>query len=262
MRIFLKLGGSLITEKSRPQTARHDVLAQAALEIREALNARPSLCLLIGHGSGSFGHTLASQYATQAGVSGREGWIGFAQVSVAAAELNHLVLTALDRAGVPVFRVQPSASALCQDGELVDMATQPIERALQEGLIPLVYGDVAIDAIRGGTIMSTEAIFAYLAERLHPQRILLAGDYPGVIDSQGRIIPHITPTKLAAIEEALGGSEYRDVTGGMAAKVKTMLALCTRVPGLTIQIFPGDEPGMIRQALLDDGYAIGTRLSV
>ena len=55
---FLKLGGSLITDKSRPQTARLDVLERLASEIAQAYHKHPDLSLVIGHGSGSFGHGI------------------------------------------------------------------------------------------------------------------------------------------------------------------------------------------------------------
>jgi len=53
--IFLKLGGSLITEKSVWETARREVIERAAQEVKEAFEER-AFQLLLGHGSGSFGH--------------------------------------------------------------------------------------------------------------------------------------------------------------------------------------------------------------
>jgi len=47
------------TYKSREATAREEVIKRAAREIKEALEARPDLRLLAGHGSGSFGHFVA-----------------------------------------------------------------------------------------------------------------------------------------------------------------------------------------------------------
>ena len=35
--------------------------------------------LIIGHGSGSFGHYMASKYGTRRGVNGPEQWMGFAK---------------------------------------------------------------------------------------------------------------------------------------------------------------------------------------
>jgi isopentenyl phosphate kinase len=261
MLTFLKLGGSLITDKTRPETPRGDEIARLSVEIARALAGQDAPRLVVGHGSGSFGHVVASRYGTRQGVESPEDWRGFAEVSVVAARLNHIVLEALASAGVPVFRVQPSASALCEDGRITRMELAPIRRALDHGLVPLVYGDVALDEARGGTIISTEEIFHYLALTLKPRRILLAGDYPAVLDIRGRAIPLITRSTLTPYEAALGGSSATDVTGGMAAKVETMLRLCESVPGLTVQVFDGSQPGAVMDALLHPDFDRGTRIT-
>ncbi len=261
MLIFLKLGGSLITDKAQPETAHYDTVARLAKEVKAASDACPDLALLIGHGSGSFGHTTAKRYGTHQGVKGKQAWHGFAQVATVAARLNHIVLETLSNAGLPVLRIQPSASAICDQGQLVEMATQPIEQALGAGLVPLLYGDVAIDKSRGGTIISTEAIFSYLAHQLKPERILLAGDFDGVLDEHGTIIPHVTPPTLSELSLALSGSEQIDVTGGMAAKVLSMLELCQTIAGLEVYIFSGQEPGHVQKALTQPHIPFGTRLS-
>ena len=100
--VFLKLGGSLITDKHQPETPRLEVLARLAGEIARALNAQPQLTLLIGHGSGSFGHTAALRHNTRAGAHSPEHWRGFAEVAAAAGKLNRLVEDALRAAGVPM----------------------------------------------------------------------------------------------------------------------------------------------------------------
>lgn len=258
---FLKLGGSLITDKAKSETARYDVIARLSTEIAAALAARPDLRLVVGHGSGSFGHAVAAKYQTQKGVRSAKAWRGFAKVAVAAARLNRIVLDALDAAGVPVWSIQPSASAVCHDGVIVRMALGPIQRALEEGLVPLVYGDVALDLQRGGTIISTEDIFSHLALMLSPQRILLAGREEGVWDREGRIVPHLTPSTLESVRDVLRGSAQTDVTGGMEAKVMAMLALCEDIPGLTVRIFSGEVPGAVEQALTDDQFTAGTLLT-
>ena len=66
--VFLKLGGSLITDKNSPQTPRPEVLVRLANEIQVVRSARPDLKILVGHGSGSFGHVEAKIYGTRTGV--------------------------------------------------------------------------------------------------------------------------------------------------------------------------------------------------
>lgn len=259
--IFLKLGGSLITDKARPYTPRPGAIDRLAQEIQTAREQRPGLQLLLGHGSGSFGHQAAAPYGTQHGVHTAREWRGFAEVATAAARLNRLVTDTLRNAGVPAISLQPSASARCQDGRLTDLAIYPIRQALAQGLVPLVYGDVALDDVRGGTIVSTEDLFVHLAQALRPRRILLAGNAPGVLDSEGRVVPRITPATVSELDAALGGARETDVTGGMAAKVAHMVALAETLEDLTIHVLTGMEPGLVRRALVDPAFAAGTSIS-
>ncbi len=249
--VFVKLGGSLITDKRVENSFRADAAARVAQEIQAALTQNPDLQLLIGHGSGSFGHVAAKRYGTVVGVHTPEEWRGFAHVATVAAELNHLMASALDAAGVPVWRMQPSASAISRDGVIVEMALESIRRALAHGIVPLVYGDVALDDVRGGTIISTETIFFYLAQHLPVTRILLLGEVDGVYDAAGQVIPTITPETLASVEAMLGGSAGTDVTGGMETKVRDMVALVEAAPNLTIRIMSGAQPGLLQATLLD-----------
>ena len=260
MLTLVKLGGSAITDKRVEATYREEVARQLARDIRRAMSADASLKLIVGHGSGSFGHFAARRYRTIDGVHTGEEWWGFAEVAVVASELNYLVAKTFFTAGIPVFRVQPSASAISVDSDIGEMSLEPIIRALQNGLVPLVYGDVAFDNVLGGTILSTETIFFYLAQHLPVGRILLLGDVEGVLDTDGGIIPEITAASFSKIEPALGGSAGVDVTGGMAAKVRDMLALVKAVPALTIRIFDGLQPGLLEAVLLGNAQP-GTLIS-
>ncbi len=246
---FVKLGGSLITDKHREATARPALIRQLADEVRQARLACPHLQLLIGHGSGSFGHWEAQRYHTRGGVTDAEQWGGFARVGAAAARLNRLVTDTFLNAGVPVVSLPPSAAAVVTAGQVVSYALEPLQRALAVGLVPLVFGDVVFDRERGGGILSTEDVFVYLAPLLRPQRIILLGNAAGVLDQQGRVVPHITPATYAEIEPFLGGSGGVDVTGGMRDKVQQMLRLITAMPNLDIWILSGRRPGALLEAL-------------
>jgi isopentenyl phosphate kinase len=261
MLTFLKLGGSLITDKSRPETPDLVAIERLAAEIAHALADHPDLSLVVGHGSGSYGHSEAARYGTHQGVEGRAAWRGFARVALSASRLNYLLWEALDGSGVPAFRIQPSASAICRGGRLVEMALGPLRRALDEGLVPLVYGDVAVDTVQGGTIISTETIFGYLARALRPNRIALAGDFEGVLDQNGSLVERITPETYSDIRPALGGSAHTDVTGGMRSKVEAMLTLAQVIPGLEIILFSGTLQNNVYQALQPGHVPFGTHLS-
>lgn len=258
---FLKLGGSLITDKNRPHTPRLEVLSRLAQEISQALQLDPELKLILGHGSGSFGHTPAHRYGTRQGVSTAQEWQGFVEVWQAAAALNHLVMAALDQAGAPAIAFPPSASVTARSRQVESWDIRPLQAALQAGLLPVIYGDVIFDSQLGGTILSTEDLFSHLAGKLHPGRLLLATVEPGVwadYPACTRQISEITPASLPEIAALLSGSSSTDVTGGMASKVSAMLRLVEQHPGTEALIFSGLEPGQLLRIL--QGESAGARL--
>jgi isopentenyl phosphate kinase len=258
--VFLKLGGSLITDKSRPYAAREEIIERLAVEVRQVLDAAPALSLLVGHGSGSFGHWAARPYGTRQGVTTPAQWVGYARVAAAAARLNRIVTDIFLSTGVPVLSLPPSASARCHNYTLKELSTRPIHAALARGLVPLVYGDVALDDVHGGTIVSTEDLFVFLADEFHPARIVLMGETPGVLGPLESVIPRITPLTLPDFSAALAGSASVDVTGGMADKVARMVALVERHPATVVHIVSGGQPGTLKQALQDPALPIGTRI--
>ena len=260
--VFLKFGGSLITDKTADSVARPRVIRRLAREVRSALHKRPGLKLVLGHGSGSFGHVVASRHGTHKGVRGPEAWQGFAEVAAAAAELNRMVTCTFVEEGVPVLSLAPSALAHCEKGTLTQFDATPMTNALKSGLVPLVYGDVVFDTAWGGTIASTEDVFVYLAQEMSPMRILLVGDVPGVYGqvSSTRIVSVITPATYAKVEPALAGARGTDVTGGMAAKVQQMLVLVAHNPRLTVHILSGKTPGLVQRVLVSPDVSTGTRL--
>jgi len=180
--VFLKLGGSLITDKTRPYTLRVEKLKTLAKEIHAVLGENPQLRLVVGHGSGSFGHYAAQEHLPPSPLPDAEGrqawapyWRGFAEVWYRATQLNRHVVEALHAEAVPVVAIQPSASIVSRDGVIENWNLSPLESALEAGILPVIYGDMAFDSVRGGAVLSTETLMYYLAGHLRPGRILLAG---------------------------------------------------------------------------------------
>lgn len=259
---LLKLGGSLITDKLGERAPRADVLRRLAGEIRAALDQRTGLRLVLGHGSGSFGHVPARRYGTRAGVRTPEEWRGFVAVWQQARALNQIVIEALLDAGLPAIALPPSAAVLAEDGRVKEWPLTPLASALEHGLVPVINGDVIFDTLRGGTILSTEDLFLHVARCLRPRRILLAGLEDGVFQdfpACTRRIEHITPRNFDTLLPFLGQSAGVDVTGGMAGKVRSLVDLAREDTRIESWIFSGEQPGAVQAALL--GEARGTRIS-
>lgn len=265
---FIKLGGSLITDKNNALTPRPLALRRLATEIAAALRQRPGMQLLLSHGSGSYGHVVGHKYQTRQGVRDAAGWRGFAETAHVAAQLNRLVLAALLHAGLTAVSFAPSALVHCRDGEIVEIRTEPVAKAFDAGIIPVVFGDVAFDEVRGGAIVSTEQVLAALAPSFRPDHLSLLGIVDGVFDADpfkhpgAQAIPRLRLADLPALAGVLGGSHGVDVTGGMASKIDDMARLLTEFPHLRIHLLSGEIPDHLYEHLLYPDRPLGTTLTL
>ena len=250
--VFLKLGGSLITDKEKPRTPRLNLIKRISKEIAEFIKENPHYSLLLGHGSGSFGHYSGKKHGTWDGVTTTQNWLGFVEVWQDASTLHRIIMDELHSAGIPAIAFPPSAMVVSQNRKITTWNIEPIQSALKNGLIPVTYGDVVFDINLGGTIQSTEDLFIYLAHHLRPARILLAGQDPGVWKDFPKctsIYQELSPSDIPELQEKIHQSNAPDVTGGMEDKVNQMLALVNHLPDLQVEIFSGQDPGAILSSL-------------
>jgi len=247
MTILIKLGGSLITNKSEAKSFRRERVSRIARQVASLRALDQNIPIVIGHGSGSFGHFEAKKYSTIDGVSSDEQRLRFARVGAVAAELSLLVQNEFLAAGLPTMRFQPSSILLSSSGRIKSFDGSALSLALDQRLIPLIHGDIALDERIGGTILSTESLFAHLVQPLRVGRVILLGEVEGVLDHNGELISRITPASFAAVRSSLAGSHGIDVTGGMLQKVETMIALIGERPSL--EVFIAD--GRVENVLVD-----------
>lgn len=264
--VFVKWGGSLLTDKTRARTLRPEVLDRLAGELARARKrlAEARVGVVLGHGSGSFGHVAADRWRIHQGLHGPESLSGVAETQTAAAALHGHVLGALARAEVPTFSIAPSSAMVTASGRPVHLATEPVALALRAGLTPVIYGDVVLDRDQGVAICSTETVFSALAEALPRHSLRLArclwlGETEGVWDETGRTIPEIDPADATSQLQAAGGSRGTDVTGGMLHRLKHVLELARS--GVPSWIGSGLVPGRFERALAEEGVP-GTRVNV
>lgn len=256
---FIKLGGSLITDKHQPRAVKADVIASLMDQIRLSREEHPDLQMILGHGSGSYGHVPGKRHNTRAGVRTSEDWQGFVEVWRQARDLNNIVLEAMHAAGLPAFAFPPSAWLQSNQGRATTWNLDPLRSALAANLIPVVNGDVVFDHSLGGTIFSTEEVFSVIAPELNPDQILLCGLEPGVwLDHPlcSKLLHRIEISSADEILAEIGEAAGIDVTGGMVEKVRLMLRLVAKLPNLQVRIFSGLQPEDLYRALC--GESLGT----
>jgi isopentenyl phosphate kinase len=220
MTTVLKLGGSVITDKTAARTVDHEALDTAARTIGSHCADSEGDPLVLVHGGGSFGHPAAAEH----GVSESEGThdaTAVAAVHSAMGDLNDAVVSRLHGADVPALPVRPlSVAHRSNDG--LRFQTGSVAAMLDEGFVPVLHGDVVVHEGKGATVLSGDEIVVALARALDADRVGLCSTVPGVLDGE-TVVPEIE--SYERVSDAVGDSDATDVTGGMAGKVKTLLNL-------------------------------------
>lgn len=256
---LVKLGGSLITDKTEPLTPRLETIERLAGEIaRAGLSGR----LVLGHGSGSFGHPTAAAHGIQRGARTEQQVEGVAATQIHAHRLHRLVVEGLWKAGGLPFSLPPSAMLTATAGAPGRMGIAPLELALDLGLTPVTFGDVVLDDAWGASICSTEEAFEAIVAALMEsgrtvERVLWMGITDGIYDGAGRPIPEITAATTASVLEALEGASGEDVTGGIRLRLQTAARLAER--GVPSWILDGLDSGGLEAALAGEPRG-GTRV--
>lgn len=249
--LLVKLGGSVITDKRREYFARKEEISRLAKEIKSAIKLTQTK-IIIGHGAGSFAHIPAARYQTKEGIINKDSLYGMAITEDAARKLNMILVENFLKIGLPVFSFSP-ASFLLSDAKSYSKAyLDPIKKALELGIIPIVYGDVIIDKKIGCTIFSTEKILSILADNFKKDykiRIIYVTDVDGVYDQDGKTIPVISSRNFNQLKSSIMGAKGVDVTGGMLHKVEESLDLAEKT-GIETLIVNGNDPGKFMDAVL------------
>ncbi|MGA2910989.1 MAG: isopentenyl phosphate kinase [Candidatus Microgenomates bacterium] len=256
--ILIKLGGSVITDKSKEYSVREENIKRFAGEVKEALKKIKGN-MIIGNGAGSFAHVPAKRYQTREGLINESSVYGMAVTEDAARKLNSIVIKDFLEKGLPVFSFSP-ASFLISDALVYSKSyLDPIEKALQIGIIPVVYGDVIVDKVRGCTIFSTEKVLSVLAKELkegYKVRIIYLSDADGVYDANGKTITKISPENFNEVKKSILGASTTDVTGGMLHKVEESLKLAKET-GIKTLIVSGVAKENLKKAILGE-KVVGT----
>jgi isopentenyl phosphate kinase len=216
MTTVLKLGGSLVTEKDDPETVDRSNLRRAAAAVAAGEH------LVVVHGGGSFGHHHAAEHGVST-TDGTDDAGAIRAVHGAMRRLNDAVVDALVEAGAPAVPVHPFSAAVRDRDEALELPTRQVATMVGEGFVPVLHGDVVVHAGAGATILSGDELVVELATGLDADRVGVCSAVPGVFDADGEVIDRIG--SFGEVAEDLGESDATDVTGGMAAKVRELLAL-------------------------------------
>jgi len=243
--ILVKLGGSVITDKSRLRTFR----AASCRRLAEELGGVDDLVVV--HGAGSFGHIEAKKHALHKGLKSNDQLRHVASVQRDVRELNVRVLETLIDSGVRAVSIPPAASATFSHGVVKTFHPAPFRSVLDLGLTPVTFGDVVPDESMGFSICSGDLMMEALAREFKPRLVVFCADVDGVFDrdpKRSRNAKLLTGLDRGALRVLKRSSPTKaDVTGSIYGKLERMLAIseyCEKC-----MIVNGNVPGRLEKAL-------------
>jgi len=241
--VVLKLGGSVITFKALPEKPNIDAVRRLSREIAEAGVER----LVLVHGGGSFGHPMAQAYASRPRC---ERLAGLSATHVSMLRLNRIVVSSLLEAGVEAFPLHPSSLLRVRGGRVETLGLDLVQKLLDVGLTPVLYGDVVPDLDGDLRVVSGDVIASTLAVELEAERLIFCLDVDGIHvkeDGETRVLDRVRPEEFEAVLEAVWPPRSSDATGGMRGKL--LEAFRASRSGVSVLFVNGLKPGLLLRAL-------------
>ncbi|MEM0275227.1 MAG: isopentenyl phosphate kinase [Nitrososphaerota archaeon] len=239
--VVVKLGGSLITDKSKPYTLRRNVLERIGRELSDL--DRP---IILVHGGGSYAHPVAKQYRVYEGNITPEHMKGFIETSKIVRRLNLEVVEALSSSGLKCIGIPASTIMITKDKRIETCNLDSILMALNSNIVPVTCGDVVFDRKLGFTVLSGDTISSYLSIRLKAEKLIYAIDVDGVYFTPGMWVENL-------------GAANEDVTGGIVGKIEEGFQAAER--GVEVILVNGLIEERLRTAVLG-GEVLCTKLKI
>lgn len=249
---LIKLGGSVITDKSGEKTLRREILNRLAKEIVASGEK-----VIVIHGAGSFGHILAKEGRLHEGFIGWWQFEYFSKVQRDVRELNLHVLNALIDAGLTPVSIPPSMVARYRGGAMEEFMPDVFSQYLELGMMPVSFGDVVLDEEKGLAICSGDHIMSALSSLNDIESAIFVTDVDGVYDrapddAGAKLMREITPESRIATKLLT-----EDVTGGIEEKIKHGSIIAKK--GIRVLLINGMREGRLEKALKGEEVA-GTEI--
>jgi len=246
---IIKLGGSVITDKSKECTFKQKIMDSLSEQIKKADKEA-----IIIHGAGSFGHILAKKYGLNQGYKRLEQIKGFSETHEKVQTLNSLVLKSLQKAGIPAVSISPHSTIKLNNHKLEKMNFQIFEEYLKQKFTPVTFGDVVLDKILGFSICSGDILVHSLAKHFKPEKVIFVIDEDGLytsnpkIDKKAKLIEKTTIKELENLTTKL--DEHADVTGGMKGKIENIKKITEL--GIDTILLNGNKADRLYQVLVGE----------
>ncbi len=253
--VFIKLGGSLLTDKTFPYKLDEKFISTLP-DLLPISIRKKNTDFIIGTGAGSFGHFEAKKYNLSGKITSPDQLIGACQTHLGVQRLSQIVAKKLTEGGWPAFTFSPSALFVSKNGEANNVSLAPLELALKNKFTPIVHGETILDSQNKIKIFSTEDIALTILDNLYEKYDEIMAIFLTNVDGvmhDNELIPFINHDADLDDLKFFWNDNY-DVSGSMISKVEISQTLARR--GVQTIIANGRKIDIVRRIL--NGEKVGT----
>tara|TARA_B110000116_G_C16696128_1_gene517573 strand:+ start:45 stop:782 length:738 start_codon:yes stop_codon:yes gene_type:complete len=233
--ILIKLGGSIITNKERPLSARRKAIESILKQIKKIKEPK-----IIVHGGGSYGHYWSVKYDMHTKPAKYDAR-GVAIVKNSMIELNKIILDIAVKNRINAYCLPPTD--FMNGNKSIKNKILTMNDISKSGLIPITFGDALWFGQKKSYILSGDVIMTTIAKVLKPRLSVFVLNVDGVYSD-------LKTKKLIydfKKEKPTISINKMDVTGGMTRKITEAVKISRS--GLNVFFTNGNKPQRITDAV-------------
>ena len=233
--LLIKLGGSIITNKKKPLSAKRKTIDNIVYSFRK-INED----FVVVHGGGSYGHYWSVKYDMHTKPKKYDPK-GVSIVKNSMIELNTIILDSFLKNKMNPYCLPPTDFVM--GNKPINRKIFEIKKIANSGLIPITYGDALWYGNKKSYILSGDKIMSLLARVLRPRLSIFVLNEDGLYsDMKTKKLIYDFKDEKIFIKKTL-----MDVTGGMTRKVAEASIISKM--GLKVFFVNGNKPERIVNAI-------------
>ena len=233
--ILIKLGGSIITNKEKPLSARRKAIDSILNQIKRIREP-----MILVHGGGSYGHYWSVKYDMHTKPA-KYDMRGVSIVKNSMIDLNKIILNSAVKNRINAYCLPPTD--FMNGNKPIKNKILTINEIAKSGLTPVTYGDALWFGKKKSYILSGDVIMSMIGKILKPRLSIFVLDVDGVYSNtkSKKLIRDFKKEKPIISKNKI------DVTGGMTRKITEAANMSKS--GLKVFFVNGNKPKRILDAV-------------
>ncbi|MBY9020504.1 MAG: amino acid kinase [Candidatus Lokiarchaeota archaeon] len=254
--IVIKLGGSLLTDKSTAYKLKEDILKAVATEIKECIDLGLIKNLVVVHGVGSFGHPPVLKYNLHKGFKNKDQLISMSETQQIVNKYRKTIASAFLDVGIPINLMHASSMVVGNKMVITESNLVSLRGFLSLGMVPLIGGDMMYDTSMGFSVCSGDQLAVLLSRLLRSKRLIFATDVLGVFDKDpksekdAQLLREININDIDKLLNVTNETAKSDASGKMRGKLSSLLPIKEEIKeGLEVAILSMNKKDILKNYL-------------